>query len=159
MDTTRIVFLGVALLLLLAGCGNEDSAYSGSPSPSPERATALIDTGEDVVLVDVEVADSPEERTTGLMNRTSLEQDEGMLFVFFEPTTSTFWMKDTRIPLSIAFIDDENRIISIEDMDPCEENPCPKYAPDGPYWAALEVNQGAFEEWGVEVGDTIRSNQ
>jgi uncharacterized membrane protein (UPF0127 family) len=68
-------------------------------------------------------------------------------------------MKDTLIPLSIAFIDDENRIISIQDMDPCTEDPCPGFAPKQPYWAALEVNQGAFAEWGVEVGDVVRSNQ
>lgn len=159
MNPRTLVAATVVALLSFAGCGNDDSSYSGSPSPSPDRATAVIDTGNEVVLVDVEVADSPEERATGLMGRKSLGEDEGMLFVFFEPTKSSFWMKDTLIPLSIAFIDDENKIISIQDMDPCREEPCPPYAPDEPYWAALEVNQGAFEEWGVEVGDVVRSNQ
>ena len=146
------------MLLALVSCG-DDGSYSATPSPSPERAMVTIDTGDEVVLVDVEVADSPEERSKGLMNRKSLDADKGMLFVFFEEDTGGFWMKDTLIPLSIAFFDRDGEIISMLDMDPCRESTCPSYDPDAPYWGALEVNQGAFEEWGVEVGDTIRVNQ
>ena len=146
------------LLIFMVSCG-DDGSYSTSPSPSPESATAVIDTGNEVVLVDVEVADSPEERAEGLMNRDSLDEDEGMLFVFFEANTGGFWMKNTRIPLSIAFFDRNGEILSIMDMDPCRESPCPSYDPGVSYWGALEVNQSAFDEWGVEVGDTIRSNQ
>lgn len=145
--------------LIAAACGDGDSSYSSSPTPSPKRAAAIIDTGEDVVLVNVDVADSDEERQMGLMNRKSLDEDEGMLFVFFEKNTGGFWMKDTLIPLSIAFFDQEGEILSILDMDPCKADPCPSYDPGVPYWGALEVNQGAFEEWGVREGDIIRSNQ
>lgn len=147
------------LATLVVSCNDDPGSGSAPASPSPERATAIIDTGEEVVLVDTEVADSPQERALGLMNRESLDQDEGMVFVYFEETTGTFWMKNTLVPLSIAFFDHDGKIVSILDMDPCREEPCRRYDPGVPYWGALEVNQGAFEEWGVEVGDVIRLNQ
>lgn len=152
-----------ALLLVIAlsgsACGSDQSSYSGSSSPSPELATTIIDTGDEVVLVDTEVADSPEERAQGLMHRKSLGEDEGMMFLYFEPQNGWFWMKDTTIPLSIAFFDHQGRIIEMMDMHPCRAEPCKTYSPDEPYWGALEVNQGAFEQWGVEEGDVIHSNQ
>lgn len=154
----KLIFLALSLLLL-AACGNDDSSYSGSPTPSPARAMAIIDTGDEVVLVDVEVADSDEERALGLMNRESLDEDKGMLFLYFEPNRGGFWMKDTLIPLSIAFFDEKGEILEIMDMEPCEADPCPTYDPGVRYWGALEVNQGAFEEWGVSEGDTLRTNQ
>jgi uncharacterized membrane protein (UPF0127 family) len=78
-----------------------------------------------------------------------------MIFVYFEPTTSGFWMKETLVPLSVAFIDDDQTITEIIDMEPCVEDPCPTYTPKTEYTAALEVNQGAFEDWGIGVGDTV----
>ena len=89
------------------------------------------------------------------MFRESLGANRGMLFVFFEPTTSGFWMKDTLIPLSIAFFDRDGRIVDIVDMDPCKREPCRVYASDAPYVGALEVNQGFFERNGIEVGDVV----
>lgn len=119
-------------------------------------ATALIDTDRRTVLVTIEVADTPELRARGLMHRTSLPDNHGMLFVFFEDTTSAFHMKDTQIPLSIAFFDFDGKILELIDMDPCTSEPCPTYAPKAAYRGALEVTQGAFDEWGVTPGDTIR---
>lgn len=116
----------------------------------------MLSSDDDSVLVDVEIAETPEERAKGLMNRESLPDDAGMLFVYFEPGRGGFWMKDTLIPLSIAFIDEEETIVQIMDMDPCTKDPCPIYEPDVDYVAALEVNQGAFDEWGIGVGDTVR---
>jgi uncharacterized membrane protein (UPF0127 family) len=74
-----------------------------------------------------------------------------MLFVFESETTRSFWMKDTLIPLSVAYLDSEGRIIDIQDMQPLDETSHPSAEP-AQY--ALEVNQGFFEERGVEVGDT-----
>jgi len=118
--------------------------------------TVLIETaaGDDVV-VPVEVADTQEERQTGLMNRESLPEDAGMIFVFDEDSTGGFWMKDTLIPLSIAFADADGTIVSILDMEPCAAEPCEIYDPGASYPTALEVNQGAFSGWGVEVGDRL----
>lgn len=107
-------------------------------------------------MVQIEVADSPELQQRGLMGRESLEDDAGMVFLFFSDTASGFWMKDTLIPLSIAFFDRTGRILKILDMEPCETNMCPSYNPGVSYRGALEVNQGAFDEWDVSIGDRIR---
>jgi uncharacterized protein len=68
----------------------------------------------------------------------------------------TFWMKDTVIPLSIAFWDDDGRIVSVLDMDPCIEDPCPTYGPDEPFVGAVEVDPGTFERHGVTLGDRVQ---
>lgn len=93
------------------------------------------------------------------MGRTRLAPDAGMIFLYFEPTTGGFWMKNTFIPLSIAFFDREGRIVDIDEMKPCRTDVCPSYYSDKPYFGALEVNAGAFRRWGVSVGDVIRMNQ
>jgi uncharacterized membrane protein (UPF0127 family) len=136
--------LALLLLVLLAACGGE------------EGDKLVIDTGEGDVEVPVEVADSRGERQVGLMNRESLPEDSGMVFLFPEPTTGGFWMKNTLIPLSIAFYGRDGTIVRILDMDPCRADPCPIYEPGVAYTAALEVNQGAFARWGVSEGDVVR---
>ncbi|HEX2051457.1 MAG TPA: DUF192 domain-containing protein [Actinomycetota bacterium] len=165
-----IVVVCAAIALVAAGAcssGEPDAAArrdatpspvaprSPSPSPTFDVRTVIIEGDEGPVIVTAEAADTPEERQVGLMFRDSLDADRGMLFVFFEPTTSGFWMKDTLIPLSIAFFDRDGRIVDIEDMDPCEREPCPVYASDEPYVGALEVNQGFFDRNGIDVGDVV----
>ncbi len=145
----RTVFVA---LLLVTACS------SGGPEPvhGPDPDTRLeIRTDGGVVEVVVEVADDDDERNVGLMNRERLDPDAGMVFLWDEPLHATFWMKDTLIPLSIAFWDDRNEIVSILDMEPCAADPCPSYDPETEFEGALEVNQGFFEEHGVEVGDTV----
>ncbi|HET7481303.1 MAG TPA: DUF192 domain-containing protein [Actinomycetota bacterium] len=150
----RKVLAVAAILVALASC------YRSDPDPKPSstalpKGSVLIDTDEGSVLIQVEVAETEQAREKGLMDRRSLPDDRGMLFTFPQPTRGAFWMKDTLIPLSIAFIDQSSTIVSIQDMDPCRTEPCPTYAPDADYNAALEVNQGAFERWGVNVGDRV----
>lgn len=125
------------------------------PSPTFGYAKVLIDTEEGSVIIDAEQAETPEQRAFGLMFRESLGEDEGMVFLFFEEHEGGFYMKNTLIPLSIAFFDGKGTIVDILDMDPCEADPCEIYTPDETYEGALEVNQGAFEEWGVQEGDRI----
>ena len=158
----RVSLVSVVLCLALSGCsddGSEPADSSGAPSgigsPIFDTGTALIATGEGTRLVRVEIADTVEERQQGLMHRESLADDAGMVFIFFENTRGGFWMKDTLIPLSIAFFDEEGRILEIIDMEPCRADPCPTYDPGVTYRGALEVNQGAFERWGVEERDEI----
>lgn len=131
--------------LVLAACGGGDFG----------NATAVIDTGAGSVDVGVEIADTPSERRVGLMHRESLPDDAGMVFLFPEPSSGGFWMKDTLIPLSIAFFDGEGRILRILDMEPCRADPCRVYDPGVAYRGALEVNRGAFARWGVERGDVV----
>lgn len=145
------VSLGLCALVL-TGCYDNKPKVSEAGLPT---GRVLLGGEENEVFVDVEVAETPEHRETGLMGRESLPEDAGMLFVHFEPTTGAFWMKDTTIPLSIAFIGEEQTILEIIDMDPCDADPCPTYSPRTEYTAALEVNQGSFEEWGIEEGDTV----
>ena len=118
------------------------------------RVVVETDSGE--VVFEVEVADSPDEREVGLMNRESLPRDAGMIFLFEADSSGGFWMKNTLIPLSIAFADANGTILRILDMEPCEADPCEIYDPGVFYRSALEVNQGAFDRLGVEEGDRLR---
>ncbi|MGH3023054.1 MAG: DUF192 domain-containing protein [Gaiellaceae bacterium] len=163
----RLALLAVLVALLVACGGDEESA---APTTSPGTTSAPATTGEEEdagprvvieteageVVLDVEVADSAEERQVGLMNRESLPRDAGMIFLFEENSSGGFWMKNTLIPLSIAFADAGGSILRILDMEPCEADPCEIYDPGVFYRSALEVNQGAFERLGVEEGDRLR---
>ena len=144
-------FMRLVSLLLLAAvaCGSADTSDPNAP------AALSIRTHDGTVSLDVQVADTPDERQTGLMGRESLSPYDGMAFVWEEPVVSSFWMKDTLIPLSIAFWDDAGRIISILDMEPCTADPCPSYGPDEPFVGAVEVDRGALEERGVTLGDRV----
>jgi hypothetical protein len=101
----------------------------------------------------VEVAKTPEERSYGLMGRKHLGKDEGMLFIFETEDYHGFWMKDTLIPLSIAFIDKDGRIVWITDMKPLTLN---SHVPPKPILYALEMNKGWFSSCGIQVGDFVR---
>ncbi len=100
----------------------------------------------------VEVADELHERQLGLMYRKSLEIDKGMIFVYPEAKERSFWMKNTHIPLSIAYIDAECKIVHIADMVPLSTKGVPSVYPAQ---FALEVNQGWFSSKSIKVGDTI----
>jgi uncharacterized membrane protein (UPF0127 family) len=107
--------------------------------------------GQSVVL-SIEIADTPDERAIGLMNRESLPDDGGMLFDFGADVQAGFWMKNTLIPLSIAFIDKDGVIVHIEDMEPQTEEL--HYSPSL-YRYAIEVNQGWYADNGITAGDTV----
>jgi len=104
----------------------------------------------------IELATTPEARSCGLSLRESLPANQGMLFVYAEPEILTFWMKNTRMPLSIAFIDAAGRVVSIQKMNPFPTTTV--YASPVPALYALEVNHGWFEENGVGVGDVVEFN-
>jgi uncharacterized protein len=170
----RAAFI-VSFALFLVACGGEDASSPPTTTVSGEEATSTeeaappttsepeetgpvvrIETAEgDEIVVPVEIADSPEERQVGLMNRESLPENAGMIFLFEGDESGGFWMKDTLIPLSIAFADADGTIVRILDMEPCEADPCEVYEPGVLYRSALEVNQGAFSRWGVQEGDRL----
>src|SRR5215472_2828007 len=99
-----------------------------------------------------EVAMTVPDRTTGLMNRFSLQNDHGMLFVFDAPQPLAFWMKNTYIPLSIAYIDASGRIVNIEDMAPQTEE---THQSHGPALYALEMKKGWFAQRSIAEGDHV----
>ena len=174
----RKLSLPVLFILLMAACssGSGASQAAGDEGPCPREPArtspsatpssgegvtfatgkAILEGADGSVLLDIEIADSSEQHQQGLMNRTELAKCSGMVFIFFEETTGSFWMKNTLIPLSIAFFDVEGKIVRIMDMEPCEADPCPVYDPEATYIGALEVNQGAFDDWGIKEGDSVR---
>lgn len=127
-------------------------ALAGATFP---KGQAILRTPAKTVAVQVELARTSEQLGQGLQGRTSLPRNAGMAFLFGRETRSRFWMKDTKIPLSIAFWGRRGRILKILDMTPCLRDPCPHYDPRVAFWGALEVNRGAFRRWGVRAGDFV----
>lgn len=137
----------LALLVLL---------YTLLPLPlSFPKGVLHVAQGERRYLLEVEVADTPLRRARGLMFRKRLGEDEGMVFLFPAPTTDGFWMKNTLIPLSIAFFDQDGTILRVLDMEPCRADPCPVYRPGVVYQGALEVNRGWFARRGLTPGARV----
>lgn len=110
-------------------------------------------------IINVEVAESNSQLEYGLMNRTKLEKDEGMLFIFPTQRPLSFWMKNTKIDLSIAFIDQDRKIINILEMkSPKTDVPdhlLETYPSAGPAKFALEMNKGWFRTNGIKVGEKV----
>lgn len=121
------------------------------PVGAAELPQRTLTIGENKLIV--EVASTPQTRETGLMNRFSLQQDHGMLFIFETPQPLAFWMKNTYIPLSVAFVDRTGRILNIEDMRPQDES---THWSKGPALYAIEMRQGWFAAKGVAPGDVVR---
>ena len=152
-------------MFVVTGCSGDSPAVEEGPENGPaeslqmgpafSRGSAVIKTDERTIRLDLEIAKSSSQRAFGLMNRRSLPERAGMVFLFATKTTGGFYMKNTLIPLSIAFLDEGGKILRILDMEPCDEQLCKIYYPDVAYTSALEVNQGAFEKWGVSEGDVI----
>ena len=139
----------------------DDPASRGVPPLVRFDTTGVrIETPTDTFEMRVELAESEAQRTHGLMERSSLPADAGMLFVYPDAQDPDygFWMYRTLIPLDIAFLDEEGRIVAIRSMEPCTSvyvRQCPSYEPGVPYASALEVNRGFFEERGVGIGDRV----
>ncbi|MBX7065786.1 MAG: DUF192 domain-containing protein [Parachlamydiales bacterium] len=103
--------------------------------------------------LNVEIADTFEARRQGLMGRQELPEGKGMLFIYDRAYRLAFWMKDTLIPLSIGFFDDDKRLIEVLDMDPPIGETLIKYRCTAPALYALEVPQGWFEKHKIHIGD------
>ncbi|CAN5679179.1 hypothetical protein BH23GEM11_BH23GEM11_08200 [soil metagenome] len=152
------------LVALLQGCGgdlNGEGAAAPLPGPAatgedagfddpegrPWRGTAWVLFGSDTVRA--EVADTPESRERGLMHRTELADGEGMLFVYSSMATRSFWMRNTFIPLDIAFLDARQIIVDIQQMEPETET---LHESSAPAMFALEVPQGWYAARDIRVG-------
>ena len=104
----------------------------------------------------VELASTPAQQEHGLMDRTSIPADHGMLFVFQDDEPRTFWMKDTLIPLDMLFFDAAHKLVTIQtDALPCKADPCKLYPSNAPARYVLELNAGTAAKLGVREGDTL----
>ena len=126
---------------------------------APTTASAQVNKGLPIVELSIKSAKLKAEvvadnatRSIGLMNRFSLAPDHGMLFVFAQSEPLAFWMKNTFVPLSIAYIDARGVIVNIVDMKPHDES---TYPSAGPAMFALEMKQGWFKERGIVAGDKV----
>jgi uncharacterized membrane protein (UPF0127 family) len=103
--------------------------------------------------IDAQVADTPQSRTIGLMFRQSMATNEGMLFVFEQPATQCFWMKNTLLPLTAAFVADDGTIVNLADMQPQSLD---SHCSAQPVRYVLEMHQGWFARRGVKPGTRLR---
>lgn len=138
-----------------AGTDGPGPSPSGRTSPVPGLAEtgAVVTTaaGESVELC-LLVAETREERAQGLMGVTDLGGYDGMLFTFPTDTTAGFWMRQTPMPLTVAYFDADGELVSSADMTPCPEEECPTYPPEGPYRNAVEVPVERANEVGLAPG-------
>jgi uncharacterized membrane protein (UPF0127 family) len=153
--------------LLVTACGGGAGSTTSSPTalsgstattgPAPPDQLAGFTRLEVRVggeAWQVAVADTPALRSRGLMGVTDLGDVRGMLFLWEDDTSGGFWMRDTLIPLDIAFFDAAGVLVDLLSMTPCREDPCPTYRPSGPYRAALEAPAGGFDGLDI-VGLTL----
>lgn len=145
----------LALLLLAAGLSLGVAAAriaAGQTSTACAEQPFAEAQVEGHPRLTLELAVTPAQRMQGLMFRPSLPPDQGMLFIFENDTSTGFWMRNTLIPLSIAYLDAGGTVLDIQDMQPLTET---IHAPAAPYRYALEVNQGWFTDHGVGIGDVF----
>jgi uncharacterized membrane protein (UPF0127 family) len=153
--------LGLALFGAVSACTREDTSTTDYGAILHfDTARVRLSTRTDTLRLVVELAATPDQHTLGLMERRTLPDSVGMLFLYpaTQSASDAFWMYRTRIPLDIAFIDSAGTIRTIHRMEPCEtamSEGCPTYAAGAPFRAALEVNAGYFSRHGVQPGDHL----
>lgn len=150
------VWIVLVVSALIYGC----SSGIASPQEGLPLIDACFETAHGPVEVELEVASTPEQRRKGLMGRTSLAPDAGMLFEYQEPREAShgFWMYQTLIPLDIAYLNPDGVIGSIREMVPCASasgSGCPTYPAGVPFNQAVEMNAGFFREHGIRPGDRL----
>ena len=143
--TSYLRFIATSVLLAsCVGVGAQDA-----PQLNLERVTLTAGMHR----IDAQVASTPERRQTGLMFRKEMPQHEGMMFVFDQPAKQCFWMKNTLIPLSAAFLADDGTIVNIEDMEPLVLD---GHCSTQPVRFVLEMNKGWFAKKGIKAGSKLQ---
>lgn len=148
LAATPVLALSLALSLAVAA-----ATAAAQTQAQPPLATVRLNAG--IHVIQAEVAASAEERATGLMFRPAMGANEGMLFVFPAPYAHCFWMRNTPLPLSIAFIADDGTIVNIADMKPQTTD---SHCAAKPVRYALEMNQGWFAKRGFKPGMRLRGS-
>jgi uncharacterized protein len=141
----RVPRLVALSLVLMAG-----HAAAQGQEPQGHLPRTRITAG--LYQIDAQIAKSEAEREFGLMFRKEMPQAEGMIFVFEQPATQCFWMKNTILPLTAAFIADDGRIVNLADMQPQTEN---SHCSTEPVRYVLEMNQGWFARKGIKAGSKL----
>jgi len=147
----RALFRAVAAALLATAC-SLPAALAQAPVRQAQPPLPQTRLAAGIHVINAEVAATEDTRRMGLMYRTELPGNAGMLFVFEAPDVQCFWMRNTLLPLSIAFIADDGTIVNIEDMAPQTDDP---HCARKPVRYALEMSQGWFAEHGVRVDSRI----
>jgi uncharacterized membrane protein (UPF0127 family) len=151
---SAIDFLGrrslLALVFVLAGGGCDHAAGDGGGAGAALPTTRMEVGGKTFTL---EVADTDATRQYGLMRRDSMPADHGMIFVFAREQELGFWMKNTRIPLDIVYVNADGKVVSVKQMKPYDLTPVPS---GGPAQYAIELNKGAAEGAGVKAGMVLK---
>ena len=178
----RIWKLGQAVTLVAllgAGCGSSDRPGAASATTKTQAVQNATNSANTIPIADspteaqpklrtiklwmgteelvTEIAASEKEVMTGMMFRTKMAENEGMIFIFAGPRQVAFWMRNTLIPLSCAYIDPEGVILEEHDMKPKDETPIPAASNRVQY--VLEVNQGWFQRHNIAVGTQIRTER
>ena len=154
-QTVRHAALSLALGLALLGAGPL-AAPAAIAQAQAQPTLPMVTLQAGIHLVKAEVADDGRKRAIGLMFRESLAPNHGMLFVFREKAGHCFWMRNTLIPLSIAFIEDDGTIVNIADMAPLSEA---SHCAARPVRFALEMAQGWFDKRGIGAGYRLTGKQ
>ena len=131
-------------LLLCAGASQAQDA--------PQMDLPRVKIGAGMHLIETQVALTPAQRQIGLMFRKEMPQGEGMLFVFEQPSMQCFWMKNTLLPLTAAFVEDDGTIANLADMKPQTED---SHCSAKPVRYVLEMNQGWFAKKGIKAGSKL----
>lgn len=151
MALTRLLLLSRAALSALLGAALCATAWA-SDRPQLDLPRLTLHAG--MHLIQAQVASTPEQRTIGLMHRRDMPVNEGMLFVFEQPAQQCFWMKNTLIPLTAAFIADDGTIVNLADMKP---QTLDGHCSQAPVRYVLEMNQGWFARRGIKPGFQLRA--
>jgi hypothetical protein len=128
-------------------------AASGMAQEGPQPRLPTVELTAGMYVIQAEVAQTHSEQSVGLMHRRSMGVNEGMLFVYDTPQVRCYWMRNTLIPLTIAFTGDDGTIVSLKDMQPLTEQ---SHCSTRPVRYALEMNQGWFQERGLKPGFKLR---
>jgi uncharacterized membrane protein (UPF0127 family) len=134
---------------LLAGLVLASAPLLSQAQGEPQTRLARIKLGVGMHLIDTQLAQTPEQRQIGLMWRKDLPQNEGMLFVFEQPSVQCFWMRNTLTALTAAFVEDDGTIVNLEDMKPQSDD---SHCSTKPVRFVLEMNQGWFKKRGIQAG-------
>ena len=129
------------------------TSFAAQAQDSPQLNLERIKLAAGMHRLDVQVAATPEQRQIGLMFRKDMPQHEGMIFIFDQPAQQCFWMKNTLLPLSTAFIADDGTIVNIEDMKPLVLD---SHCSAKPVRYVLEMNKGWFAKKGVQAGSKLQ---